>query len=49
MRRRRLGDDAAAANARAAAVRSIEEFGGRLTDAHRASLMKRPDVIELMS
>jgi class 3 adenylate cyclase/tetratricopeptide (TPR) repeat protein len=43
-----LGDDDAAADARAAAVRSINEFGRRLTDAHRASLMRRPDVVALM-
>ena len=34
-----LGDEEAAANARAAAVRSIEEFASGLTDAHRAALL----------
>jgi class 3 adenylate cyclase/tetratricopeptide (TPR) repeat protein len=44
-----LGDDDAASDARVAALRSVEEFGGVLTDAHRASLMARPDVVALMS
>jgi len=44
-----LRDDDAASDARAAALRSVEEFGGFLTDAHRASLMARPDVVALMS
>jgi tetratricopeptide (TPR) repeat protein len=44
-----LGDDDAAAAARAAAIRSVDEFGSRLTDGHRASLMRRPDVIALLS
>jgi hypothetical protein len=44
-----LRDEDAASDARAAALRSVEEFGDRLTDAHRASLMARPDVVALMS
>jgi len=44
-----LGDDAGAADAHAAAVRSVEEFAGRLADTHRASLMRRPDVVALSS
>jgi tetratricopeptide (TPR) repeat protein len=43
------GDDAGADEARAAAVRSVELFGSRLTEAHRASLMRRSDVAALMS
>jgi hypothetical protein len=44
-----LGDDAGAADARGAAVRSVEAFGSSLSDAHRASLMQRRDVIALTS
>jgi hypothetical protein len=44
-----LGDETAAADARAAAVRSVDAFGSHLTDAHRASLRRRPDVVALMS
>jgi hypothetical protein len=44
-----LGDDDAAADAHAAAVRSVDSFGSHLTDAHRASLRRRPDVVALMS
>jgi class 3 adenylate cyclase/tetratricopeptide (TPR) repeat protein len=44
-----LGDDDAAADARAAAARSVDVFGSRLTEAHRTSLMRRLDVVALMS
>jgi tetratricopeptide (TPR) repeat protein len=44
-----MGDDAGAAKARSAALRSIDEFGGRLADTHRSSLMRRPDVVALRS
>ena len=44
-----LGHEEAALNARAAAVRCIEEFASGLTDAHRAMLLTRPDVVALMS
>jgi hypothetical protein len=44
-----LGDEAAALDARAAAVRSVEEFASGLTEAHRAALLSRPDVVALIS
>ena len=43
-----LGDEEGADDARVAAVRSVEEFAEGLADAHRATLLKRPDVIALM-
>jgi hypothetical protein len=44
-----IGADEAAADARAAALRSVVEFGRRLSDARRTSLMAPPDVASLMS
>jgi hypothetical protein len=44
-----LGDEQAADDARAAAIRSVEEFAGGLTDAHRAALRSRRDVAALMA
>jgi tetratricopeptide (TPR) repeat protein len=44
-----LGDEQAADDAIAAARRSVDEFAGALTDAHRASLFARPDVAHLTS
>jgi class 3 adenylate cyclase/tetratricopeptide (TPR) repeat protein len=44
-----LGDEQAADDARAAAIRSVEEFADGLTDAHRATLLSRRDVSALMS
>ena len=40
-----LGDDDAAADAHGAAVRSIEEFAAGLSEARRAALMARPDIV----
>jgi class 3 adenylate cyclase/tetratricopeptide (TPR) repeat protein len=44
-----LRDNDAASDARAAALSSVQEFGDRLTDSHRVSLMARPDIVALMS
>jgi hypothetical protein len=44
-----LGDEQAADDAIAAARRSVDEFAGALTDAHRAALFARPDVAHLTS
>jgi tetratricopeptide (TPR) repeat protein len=44
-----LGDEQAAADARAAAIRSVEEMASGLTNAHRAALLSRRDVAALMS
>ena len=43
------GNEQAADDAVAAARRSVDEFAGRLTDDHRASLFARRDVANLMS
>ena len=40
-----LGDDDAAADAHGAAVRNIEEFAAGLSEARRAALLARPDVV----
>ena len=44
-----VGDEEGAADARVAAVRSIEEFAEGLGEVHRATLRERPDVAALMS
>jgi class 3 adenylate cyclase/tetratricopeptide (TPR) repeat protein len=44
-----LGDEQAADDAVAAARRSVDEFAGGLTDAHRTSLFARADVAHLTS
>ena len=44
-----LGDEAGADDARVAAIRSIEGFAEGLADEHRATLLKRPDVVAVMS
>jgi hypothetical protein len=44
-----LGDDDAAADAHAAAVRTIEEFAGGLSDGRRMTLLSRPGIVALRS
>ena len=43
----RLGDEAGAAEARAAALRAVQEFGTRLSQDRLAMVLARPDVAEL--
>ena len=44
-----LGENDAASDARAAAVRSVEEFANSLSEAHRSVLRSRPDVLALIA
>jgi class 3 adenylate cyclase/tetratricopeptide (TPR) repeat protein len=44
-----LGENDAASDARAAAVRSVEEFANSLSEAHRSALRSRPDVLALIA
>jgi class 3 adenylate cyclase/tetratricopeptide (TPR) repeat protein len=44
-----LGEEAAAADERAVAIRSVEEFAMGLSGAHRATIWSRPDVVALIA